>query len=271
MVTLLESDVKTNDRRSSKGNQLKWEKEGYWYKADYTGYEGLAEYTVSRLLQYSSLETERYILYETEEMRYKSQKYRGCRSRNFLPDGWQMLTLERLFHNFCGRSLYESIFQIQGIEERMTFLVEQAVRMTGLREFGPYLCDLFAVDALFLNEDRHMHNIAVLQDETGGYHYCPIFDNGAALLADTAMDYPMGEDIYGLIETVSAKTVCRDFEEQLEVAESLYGSRLRFSYDFEAVEKILGEEPYYDAREKMRVRDILMEQRRKYEYLFLQK
>lgn len=35
---------------SSKGNQLKWERQGIWYKADYTGYEGLSEYMVSELL-----------------------------------------------------------------------------------------------------------------------------------------------------------------------------------------------------------------------------
>ena len=29
--------------RSSKGNQLKWYRDDLWYKADYTGYEGLVE------------------------------------------------------------------------------------------------------------------------------------------------------------------------------------------------------------------------------------
>lgn len=33
-------------RQSSKGNQLKWENKGVWYKADYTGYEGLSEYLI---------------------------------------------------------------------------------------------------------------------------------------------------------------------------------------------------------------------------------
>ena len=42
MVELFEQDIMTNDRQSSKGNQLKWENNGIWYKADYTGYEGLA-------------------------------------------------------------------------------------------------------------------------------------------------------------------------------------------------------------------------------------
>ena len=50
MVELFEGDMRAENRRSSKGNQLKWENDGIWYKADYTGYEGLAEYVISRLL-----------------------------------------------------------------------------------------------------------------------------------------------------------------------------------------------------------------------------
>lgn len=42
MIELFEQNLKLNDRQSSKGNQLKWENNGIWYKADYTGYEGLS-------------------------------------------------------------------------------------------------------------------------------------------------------------------------------------------------------------------------------------
>ena len=50
MIELFEQNTRTLARQSSKGNQLKWENDGIWYKADYTGYEGLAEYMVSQLL-----------------------------------------------------------------------------------------------------------------------------------------------------------------------------------------------------------------------------
>ncbi len=55
MIELFEQDIRTENRQSSKGNQLKWLNDEIWYKADYAGYEGLAEYTVSGLLQYSNL------------------------------------------------------------------------------------------------------------------------------------------------------------------------------------------------------------------------
>lgn len=63
MVELFEQDIRTIDRQSSKGNQLKWENNGVWYKADYIGYEGLAEYVISHLLQKSTLAAEEYVLY----------------------------------------------------------------------------------------------------------------------------------------------------------------------------------------------------------------
>ena len=70
MVELFEQNMKKNDRQSSKGNQLKWENNGIWYKADYTGYEGLSEYVISHLLRNTSLQEHEFVCYETEEIRY---------------------------------------------------------------------------------------------------------------------------------------------------------------------------------------------------------
>ena len=53
MIELFDENRKDMQRKSSKGNQLKWESEGKWYKADFMGYEGLAEYMVSSLLEKS--------------------------------------------------------------------------------------------------------------------------------------------------------------------------------------------------------------------------
>ena len=86
------------------------------------------------------------------------------------------------------------MYRIPDHEERLRFLVQQVERMTGLQNFGVYMNKLLTIDAFFLNEDRHMHNIAVLMNGKGDYAYCPIFDNGAGLLADTTMDYPLDQD-----------------------------------------------------------------------------
>lgn len=268
MIELLEQNIKGDNRRSSKGNQLKWEKDGTWYKADYAGYEGLSEYVVSGLLSYSNLDTEEYVLYQTEEMHYKQSMYNGCRSRNFLPEDWKLITMERLFQSVYGRSLSQSIYSIRDYEERIGFFVEQTVRITGLKDFGTYLSKLLTLDAFFLNEDRHTHNIAVLLDDVDRYHYCPIFDNGAALLSDTTLDYPMSGMVEELIPEVEAKTICKSFDEQLDVVEHLYGRPIRFLFGDKEVEQMLSDEPYYPKEIKQRIKKIIRKQRNKYQYLF---
>ena len=97
MVELFEQDIRTNYRQSSKGNQLKWENNGIWYKADYAGYEGLAEYVISNLLMKSTLTEEEFVLYDLELIRYNSNVFNGVKSKNFLKEDWQIITLERLF------------------------------------------------------------------------------------------------------------------------------------------------------------------------------
>ena len=268
MVELFEGDIRTDSRRSSKGNQLKWTSRGYWYKADYTGYEGLSEYICSDLLRYSNIPFDDYTIYDTEQISYKGSLFLGCKSRDFLPEGWILITLERLFKNAFSESLYESIYKISGTKERASFLTEQVERVTGLSDFGRYLSRLLTLDALFLNEDRHTHNIAILRDGTGGYHYCPIFDNGGALLSDIKMDYPIGRNVYELIDSCHSKTLCEDFREQLEAVEELYGQDTSFSFGYNELKELMDKEPYYPKEQKERVIDIVMEQRRKLGYLF---
>ena len=128
---------------------------------------------------------------------------------------------------------------------------------------------ILAIDAFFLNEDRHTHNLAVLTDNRGNYRLCPIFDNGGALLSDTSVDYPMGEDIYTLIDSVRSKTVSTDFVEQLDAAEELYGYNLKYDFGDSDIVNAVGQADMYSEDLKERVINVLREQRRKYKYLSL--
>lgn len=91
------------------------------------------------------------------------------------------------------------LWRIENVENRLTFLMENVERLTGLQDFGIYKNKLLTVDAFFLNEDRHTHNIAVLMNGEGKFAYCPIFDNGAGLLSkqdvrnylERAEEYPV--------------------------------------------------------------------------------
>lgn len=268
MVELFEQNIRTNTRQSSKGNQLKWENESIWYKADYTGYEGLAEYVISHLLKLTNLNEGEYVLYEPEQIKYKRQIYNGVRSRAFIDEDWQIITLERLFKNVYNESLTSVLWHMSDVKERLEFLVNAIKNITGLNNLGEYICRLFTIDAFFLNEDRHMHNIAVLMNGKGEYKYCPVFDNGAGLLSDTTMDYPMEQDIYQMISEVKSKSVSQDFDEQLDVAENLYGQNLQFLFTKKNVSDIVNNADMYPLEERKRVELIIYSQMNKYKYLF---
>lgn len=268
MISLFEQEMQMPNRQSSKGNQLKWYSGKKWYKADYTGYEGLSEYIVSQLLQMSTLSQEEYVLYDTVKIHYSEVIYTGCQSDHFLRRHWQLITLERLFWQYYGESLYENIYRIREPETRAGFLVEQVENLTGLREFGRYMSILLTIDAFFLNEDRHTHNIAVLRDEYGKYHYCPAFDHGASLMSDTTMDYPLESPLENLYGKPKAKTFCRDFDEQLDAVEVLYGQHLKFQFTNADVRRILESETEYPEGMKKRAGELIGMQRRKYQYLF---
>ena len=268
-VELFEQETAGLDRQSSKGNQLKWKSGGYWYKADASGYEGLSEYVASVLLAHSNLPEKLRVEYEPARIRYRNGAFRGAASRDFRRPGQQLLTAERVFQHKYGESLYQSVFRISDHKERLRFLVGSMERITGLSGFGSYMSVLLTLDAVILNEDRHAHNIAVLRNEDGSYELCPLFDHGAGLLSDTTIDYPMDGDVFALMEQVKAKTFSESFDEQLDLAEELYGEHLKFHITGSELHTELSKADLYTEAERERVETVLREQMRKYAYLFL--
>ncbi|CBK73894.1 hypothetical protein CIY_10380 [Butyrivibrio fibrisolvens 16/4] len=121
MVELYENQLKSFDRQSSKGNQLKWKDGMFWYKADYSGYEGLVEYVVSGLLAKSSLRPDEYVKYDLEQIKYKRNFFNGVRSQNFLEEDWQLITLERLYKTKKGISLLKAVWKYQSVDDRINF------------------------------------------------------------------------------------------------------------------------------------------------------
>lgn len=70
-------------------------------------------------------------------------------------------------------------------------------------------------------EDRHFHNLAIIQQKDGSYRKCPVFDNGAALFSDIRGDYPLDMDLAQCFEQIKAKPFSRSFDEQLDACEAL--------------------------------------------------
>lgn len=239
MIDLSRLEPQETLSHTSKGNQLKWKCDGYWYKADHMGYEGLAETIVSAMLAKSTVKYP-FVAYEYSQIKYKDRVYSGCKSVDFLADGYDLIPLEKLYRKFTGGSLAVDTAHQGEITDQIKFLVNFVEQTTGLQEFGRYLTSMLEIDAFFLNEDRHTNNIAVQYNAADNtYALCPLFDNGLSLLADTNMDFPLERNLEDCLKTVEAKPFSRCFDEQLDAAEELYGIQLHFNFSTNDVKALI--------------------------------
>ena len=161
-------------------------------------------------------------MYNLEKIKYGTVIYNGVKSKNFLSEDWQIITLERLFKNFFGESLYKSLYRIPEHKERLQFLVQQVERITGLRNFGIYMNKLLTLSG----------------------------------------------DVYALMDNVQPKTICGEFDEQLDSSEALYKTNLKFQFTKKDVTELLADAKDYSDEIRNRVEMIIFAQMRKYTYLF---
>lgn len=249
---------------SSKGNQEKWydEASDRWYKLDQFGYEALAETLIYRLLEKSNIMKDTdfsFAEYEMERLNVHGRERTGCSSVNFLKEGQSIVTLSHLFKRMLGMPLKDKLIKLSSDKKRIEYLAEETVKFTGLKNFPQYLTLLFEIDALFLNDDRHLNNIAVIE-ENGRFGYCPIFDNGAALLSNTQLS-PMDIEPNGLIKGLIARPFNTSFTRQMNTARGLYGRQLKIP---KFTEKSIKKElepllPYYAERDRGLISDRVAE------------
>lgn len=252
MTVRLVSDEKIAET-SSKGNQEKWKDGEQWYKLDQFGYEALAEVFTSRLLEMSNIETEtpfEFVRYEMAVVNAHGHDRTGCVSKNFLKEDQSIITVNTLLQKFSHISLRKKLNNLPSDKQRIKYLADTVTDRTGLSEFGRYLTLLFEIDSLFVNDDRHLNNIAVIE-ENGKFSYCPIFDNGAGLLSNM-MIYRTDIEPKSLIHSARACPFNMTFNRSLKTARELYGNVL--SLPKLSVRDISGMFddllPYYPQRDK---------------------
>lgn len=248
---------------TSKGDQPKWHRGNLWYKADYMGYEALAEVVISRLLEKTNVSE--FVRYAPVLIQYEAGEVPGCVSHSFQKKQEMLVPFERLHRAYKGQGLAAELAKLPRPEDRIRYTVDFVESVTALREVGPYLTLLLELDMVFLNEDRHTNNLAVLRnEETGSFRLCPIFDNGLALLSDLH-DYPVTRDVYQSIAAVEAKPFERSFEAQVDAAESLYGIQLELYIQNADITAVLaGMEALYPRPVLTRLEQLLREQLHRY-------
>lgn len=247
---------------TSKGNQRKWyDKENdRWVKQDRNGYEGKAEWFAYQLLCCSNVPTNWYVSYEACILVHlDGREFSGCYSQNFLQPGDMLIPVQRLMDSL-GIDVEEDLFGGRSVEGKvnnllMTLRLENAP--TDIQQYFSFMLDF---DAVILNEDRHLNNIALIKDINGNYRVCPLFDHGLSLLSDTS-DYPPRYTVDLNIPQVSSKPFSSDFMKQVGVIKGV--TPLRF--DKQKVIDLLEE----NKEELGRIYDVMQVQMNKYSAMFV--
>lgn len=217
---------------SSRGSQIKFCKEGYWYKLDETGPEGAAEALTSIILDHSSLQETEYVKYELCDIEYEGKIYTGCRSKNFLKEDEIFVSYAKIYSMLYGKALNEEVTLLSSPNERIDFVCDVIKEFSDL-DVHDYIGKVATLDMLILNTDRHFHNLGIITDKNyENARNGPIFDNGAAFLSNYVKNPP---DI--LIENIDVHTNVfgMPFSPDLEYQAVCAGLSVKF--DFAGIKK----------------------------------
>ena len=213
---------------SSKGNQLKFYNNGFWYKIDNMNCsEGLAEHFVSEFCK--CLYGFNFVEYFEETLKYNDDIYKGCYSYNMYGNcNISFISLRRLFRQ--NKIPLNIFIKEQDIALNIRNVVNKVGELTNLNIFG-YLVWLLFLDALIINEDRHYMNLGVCTDEHN-YFLASCFDNGSSLFC-TNWTYRKTKSFEENIKSALsvARPFSKFFDAQIRALVSLGGMPLNIDYN----------------------------------------
>ena len=222
-----------NDRfmyqSSSKGNQKKWIYDNKFIKADtYNGYESIAEclaYIVGKHTNIKSIKYLSCIINEVKE--YGVESFYGCYSNNFIKEGESLVTVYKILLHYFNSTLINAFYYNYSANKMLEVISKNCSRYTeiDINKILRYFSDICKFDAIILNEDRHLNNIAFIFDGNS-FRFSPIFDNGASLLSESGI---LNESIYYGINRAQSKPFSISFNEQISLFKDL--PRIKIDYD----------------------------------------
>lgn len=247
----------------SKGNQLKFYKNGYWFKVDNMKcYEGLAEDFISCFE--SCIYDFPYVVYKSTKIGYNDDVYTGCYSYNMYNRlDISFISLRGLLKMYdIPRSI---LTRSENIQDNIDNLVKLLYNKIGINLL-PYFARLLMLDCLIINEDRHIMNLGVVYCSSDGRYYeAPCFDNGSSLFC-TNWTYRSSKSLEENIK--SSMSVARPFSKfynkQLDALLSMGCKPLMI--DGSRVEELLMgyHNPLYSDDMNKRVKEVLINRLRYY-------
>ena len=192
---------------SSVGMQIKYKRNGYYYKLNTAGSESLVEYLVTLVLNHSTVRS--YVKYEYCTVNGKI----ACRSKDFTNDG-MFITTESLYEMVTGcLNLPDKLSSLMDATSRYNYLL-WLYSCVGL-DARYYLKTMLYLDMLIENTDRHAKNYEVLMNK-GVYTFAPIFDNGLSLRT--------------VPDRNCSSTICGNFEAQVVATGYPLNSPFKINY-----------------------------------------
>ena len=203
--------IKFLNQTTLKGNQEKFEENGFYYKIDNLGYESISEALVSEL--------ECYITDFFHVDYYLCQVDNGegvvldaCKSKSFLEKGMLEKSLFSIVKMAIKRGdvPIEVLGKYQG-KDLVNKVLDIVYNATEL-DAKEYIGKMLYLDYITLNDDRHLNNITFsLKD--GVWGFIPVYDNGGSLLSDLSK-YSEDTDLLKNIRKVKSKPFSTSFRRQ---------------------------------------------------------
>jgi hypothetical protein len=172
------------------------------------------------------------------QLGYLFVKYEICKvngryaskSADMLSNNEQLITLNRVHAMLVGNTMQEMFDKNSGMsgEDKAHYACNMLSRFMGIpaKDACDYISILLQADALLLNEDRHLDNIAIIKNDTG-FRFTPIFDFDCALFS-CAEDLSE-QSIKRYLQIKPALPFERSHDDQIKIAHAISDKRLSIS------------------------------------------
>ena len=261
------------------GLQSKWNVRNDWFKIDSIDtYYGLSEVITSGILEKSNLaqnpitKVQDFVSYETAQITFNDKIRGGCVSKEFKHPHEEFWSFSHYFKYLKGFDLQKTLSaamakQVTNASEKDYHapiqLFVDTVKAEGVEGFEKLYTAASELDALTLNNDRHVGNFGFLRDERGHLRLAPIFDNGMAFLASNSSNAGLDQ----IDEMIAKKRInsLYPYEQQKKICEELYGHQFQTTFSKDDLKKILDNAaPLYNDMQLKRAEIVTLRQLERY-------
>lgn len=207
---IVTEDERFERNSTSKGNQKKWIKNNIYIKSDSLGYESVAEFVSSIFLSNITNLNYDFVFYKMCFIEENGNEYYGCYSENFLKNEEELFSFYRILKSFYKN--IDDLLREKNGKELLVFITNTMKKITSI-DIEEYARKICYIDAILLNEDRHLNNICLIKDQNH-LKESFIFDNGLSLLSDE-MYYPFNYKTTIHMKNVKSKTFSSSFKQQV--------------------------------------------------------